>query len=1409
MNHIYKIIWDKTRQAYSVVSEIAKGNHHASKSRKQTVLFLLTAFLLSFSGSVYADEPPAATPLTGEQQVVYDAVLQALAKNGVHYVSVKGTSKDADTNFNNDGAKQTGGIAIGEKAKSESWSDIAIGSGANSAGGWGMAIGVDAQNTAQLGMAVGYKIKVTAAQGLALGVETNVTEARGIGIGTHANVSGEDGISFGNETSTSGQNAISIGTSASSLAKRGIAVGTNSSVAATAARGIAIGDGAYVGPVTDKHKGTAMPKPGDEWKPVMPFQPTDDDTNPAAHNKTAQENSLAIGMRAGAFGYQNVAIGAAAEAHDTNSTALGVAAVARGNHSTALGKQARTYGQETTSVGHWADTRDEFATALGAKSIAFKKGATALGSNALAYDENSVAIGANSIAKEAVDGKALYTNEEVKAAAGIVSVGHPDYKVGDTEVKANYRRIVNVAGGILDHDAVNVAQLKAVANMVTNSAVHYISVNGESKDNDSNYKNDGAKGKGAVAIGEKALAAKGGTVSIGRNAHIEGNGGNASGEGSVAIGDNALITTNGLDLASIALGKNAKVLNGSGRQEKVLSFMPDNYTNGNLPDNADKSAGGIAIGTNSYARTGSIQLGHHTFAGYKMGGIDITDKTNGDESNIVGMTTIGTNTYNKGAFANMYGAYSIITGGFTGEGRWNSLSYGSQNFGANVVGSLNSIRSKGHSGSSGVANSIVGVANTVENANGTLVYGAGNKVTNSITSIGAPSTLMGSPTWDEMVESLQKGIKDSNSGGAVLAIGGGNVADYVRHSQLVGVNNTVNGTGNKVSEYIMVDGYKNTVKNGTHVTMIGSENTATDSESTLVMGDKQKLTKVNYGVLLGSQDTEKETTVSDVVAIGHNAYVKKAGGIALGSGSIASVDKGIIGYDPLTGKASTETSAIWKATQAALSIGDTTNKDAIMTRQITGVAAGTEDTDAVNVAQLKKVAEKIKDVADKAGSKVDIKGSDTGITVTPSTDTTTGITTYTVGLGNTIKAGNVTINGEASADKGKDGKSTITGLSNTTWDGTNIVSGRAATEDQLKAAVEKVVSGSAKQTTVKEGTNIAVTEGTNTAGGKEYTVALNKNLTGLESAAFTKTVKNSDKEETTSTVINDLGTTVTDKDGNKTVTTAAGITITAGEKVVSLTKDGLNNGNQVISGVADGVKPDDAANMRQLSLIGNKIGSLDTRLNAVGAGSAALAGLHPLDFDPDDKLDIAVGYGNYKGANAAALGTFYRPNESTMISVGGSFGGGQSMISAGVSLKWGQGNHVSRGRLAMAKEIKDLREEVENLRQALIHVSEGQKPDPVKTKLFPDVPENHWAYEYIRKLADKGMIEGYPDGTWKGDRMMTRYEFAALIYRAMQQGIDVDKKMIEEFEPELERFRIDVIQRNKKGEVMIERVRVN
>ena len=730
------------------------------------------------------------------------------------------------------------------------------------------------------------------------------------------------------------------------------------------------------------------------------------------------------------------------------------------------------------------------------------------------------------------------------------------------------------------------AVYNAVLKELENKGVHYVSVKGENQDNKSNYKNDGAKGKGAVAIGENALAAKGGTVSIGRNAHIEGNGGNTSGEGSVAIGDNSLITTNGLDLASIAIGKNAKVLNGSGKQERVLSFMPDNYTNGDLPNNADKSAGGIAIGTNSYARTGSIQLGHHTFDGYKMGGIDVTNAN--EEANIVGMTTIGTNTYNKGVFANMYGAYSIITGGFTGEGGGNSLSYGPQNFGANVVGSLNSIRSKGHSGSSGIANSIVGVANTVENANGTLVYGAGNKITNSNSYISAPSGLTTLNTWEDTVTALQKSIKDSNSGGAVLAIGGGNVADYVRHSQLVGVNNTVTGTENKVSEYNMVDGYKNTVTNGTHITMIGSENTATDSESTLVMGDKQKVTKVKHGVLLGSQDAEKETTVADVVAIGHNAYVKKEGGIALGSYSIASVDKGIIGYDPLTGKASTETSAIWKATKAALSIGSTEDKNNLITRQITGVAAGTEDTDAVNVAQLKALEKKLT----KGGSNVEVVGDqNTGIVVekNPKENTSTpstGGTTPSTG-GTTPSTGGTT---PTPADESK----TV-----------------------YKVKLDKKVDVG------------------------------NISIDGTEN-----------KETIT------IG-----KGDNNVIVNNTGLTIAKGPSVTNV---GINAGNKKITNVADATEDSDAVNYKQLKQATQGMNEMFGEINRVGAHSAALAALQPLDFDPYNRSQIMAGVSTYKGQQAIALGVAHYSNENTLVHAGLSYAGESDlMANVGISYKFG------------------------------------------------------------------------------------------------------------------------------------------
>ena len=425
---------------------------------------------------------------------------------------------------------------------------------------------------------------------------------------------------------------------------------------------------------------------------------------------------------------------------------------------------------------------------------------------------------------------------------------------------------------------------------------------------------------------------------------------------------------------------------------------------------------------------------------------------------------------------------------------------------------------------------------------------------------------------------------------------------------------------------------------------------------------------------------------------------------------------------------------------------------------------------------------------------------------------------YKVSLGDKIKAGDVTIDG--TKDKGQ-----ITGLSNTTWDAENIVSGRAATEDQLKQVSENAVAEAAKkQTTLVAGDYVTVSEGTNAAGGKEYTVtgpklAVADGEENLVVGDITEGGKKVGYNLKLNKELKGLTSVSSDtfKSGDNVTINKDGLTIKDGP---SVKKDGIDAGGKTIANVADGQKDTDAVNVRQLNalanqsnqniaILGGKVGELGNRVNRVGAGAASLAALHPLDFDPDDKWDFAAGYGNYKGANAVAIGAYYRPNEDTMFSVGGSFGGGENMVNAGVSVKLGQGNHVTTSRVAMAKEIKDLRAEVEVLRQAVTGIGQGQTPDPVKMKLFPDIAKNHWAYEAVEELTKQGLLEGYPDGTFGGDRMMTRYEFATLVYRAMQKGLNVNEKLIQEFEPELERFRIDVISKDKNGNPVIERVRVN
>ncbi len=553
-------------------------------------------------------------------------------------------------------------------------------------------------------------------------------------------------------------------------------------------------------------------------------------------------------------------------------------------------------------------------------------------------------------------------------------------------------------------------------------------------------------------------------------------------------------------------------------------------------------------------------------------------------------------------------------------------------------------------------------------------------------------------------------------------------------------------------------------------------------------------------------------------------------------------------------------------------VGDITiTKDGINggTKQITNIGSGIDgkqyadakDNNAASIGDVKQIAgdeagKAAEAVKSKSGKNITVKDDHTvnlndNITLGDETDASKQVVID--GNGAKVTAGDrankVTVDGSKGQVTIGSGDKTLTlgqqantagdsnpaegnylnGLDNTKWDGEHIQSGRAATEDQLKTVSDKVNSGrvfqgdDGKEVKVGMGDTLKIQGGVKAEDvSKENNIGIVKGADDTLNIRLAKDLKGLDSVTTGNTTIDNGGLTVKTGDSS--------------HQDITIKQGNVNMGGNKIEGVAPGaVAPDstDAVNGSQLyaagqaiSNLGGAVNKLGTRVDRVGAGSAALAALHPLDFDPDDKWDFAAGYGHYRGANAAAVGAYYRPNEDTMFSIGGSFGGGENMFNAGVSIKLGQGNHISTSRVAMAKEIKDLRENVAQLNQivnrqsALIEKLTSVDTGSIQDKgndLFPDVPENHWAYEYVSKLAKAGILKGYPDGNFAGDRMMTRYEFAAIVYRAITMGAASDPslnqdgtlgKLAKEFNQELKFIRIDTIHHDAQGEPTVQRVRV-
>ena len=562
----------------------------------------------------------------------------------------------------------------------------------------------------------------------------------------------------------------------------------------------------------------------------------------------------------------------------------------------------------------------------------------------------------------------------------------------------------------------------------------------------------------------------------------------------------------------------------------------------------------------------------------------------------------------------------------------------------------------------------------------------------------------------------------STGGGSVVTMGNGNTSDYAVHSQIIGSGNILTGTANTPSINNTINGYGNTGRNVERMSMMGTGNNISGSTADVVIGDYHHMDGGKNNVILGSMATEKKTVektytmkdasgnvilekkykvmenvpikshtanISNAVMLGYNTDVEKDGGVAIGADSVASVDKGAAGYDPSTDTASADTSATWKATAAAVSVGKAaTPTSAAVTRQITNVAAGAADTDAVNVAQLKKAVAGAADGNDTlvSGSNgLSLSGKTLSMSVkdTAGNEVTGSVDLSSVADGNDklVSDNNaLTLNGNklsmsvkdtaGNEVKGSVDLSAIAGQidTNTTYTMSGTQNADNTTTITLKGSdgKENKVTVATKDTrnTVKAGENVTLDTAANTFGGTEYTV--NVKADGKVENGNTKIVSGN-------TVYHE---THVKNDGNYVKKeNSAGDNLTILDKQVGKNTTNITNLGNTINN------------------LNGKLGTLDNRISKVGAGAAALAALHPLDFDPHDKWDIAAGFGNYRNASAAAVGLFYRPNERTMMSLGWTMGDDRNMINAGISVKLGRGDVYTRySKVEMANQIKDLKE---------------------------------------------------------------------------------------------------------------------
>ena len=1236
----------------------------------------------------------------------------------------------------------TNSVAIGHEANVMALNSVALGenTGVTKDGKNGTAIGGEASVKAENGTAAGFKATVRAKSGVALGASSFVDAEGGIALGRNSvaeRKSGRAGYDFttgavstvNDSTWKATDGAVSVGSSANTRQITGVAAGTEDTDAVNVAqiKGLAkkivasTADYRLVQNASSADGSYTVDTNGD-------IDLTVEDKNHAGQKETVKLKDIASKSKLDDVINKGLQFDANVGGVQTNK--LGSKITVKGEGTAAdtdySGENLKTFitqdpaGNTTIDVKMNKNLKVETIVATGENGKDGKIGING-------KDGVTTNISVTRDGKPGVDGapgttttRIVYekpdgTKEEVATLNDGMKYG------GDTGnvIKKKLNEQVNVVGGITDTNKLTTEDNLGVVSDGGNDLKVRMA-----KD---------LKGLESVKTGDTVINNNGVTINngaAGNPVSLTKNGLNNGGNSITNVADGV----NGTDAVNVNQLKKVKA---AADAAKVHFFSvkgnssDENYNNDGATGDRALAVGVAAKagGLKATALTGGNASGDFSFAvgnnaqAKGWGSVAIGAGTLAEEQGTVAIGH-GAKAYSLESVALGYNTQAGAPSGQPGAGNHAQTAMGSGTIatgGAATAFGFESVASGAHA--------IAGGDKAKATGQDSVALGKDTKAS------GTWSVALGSDTKAEGQSSTSLGTDTTASGIASTAMGS--------KTQATGVGSTaMGGSTTAAGNWSLASGGLSEAK-GDYSTAMGYNSKANARNSFAVSG----------GIV--------EAAAKNSIAMGEGAKASVSDAVALGSGSVASTEKGKIGYDISGADHSNDTTGVWKSTANAVSVGDVAN---YVTRQITGVAAGTADTDAVNVAQLKKVAAK---AAEEAAKHTTVTAGDY-VTVTETE--TNGQKNYTVsGPKMESTDGSVRI-----TDKMENGKKVGYNLS----------------VDTSSLGIEK--------TKVEEGDNVTVTS-KKTGNTTTYTVSAKDTVVTGGTATYASNGTGS------ATLINNDGTTATITGLQDRYTSSASLN---GDTLNFTRNDGSTYS---VSGIASS---QDIKNVTQ------KVGELGTRVNRVGAGAAALAALHPLDFDPDDKWDVAAGYGNYKDAHAVSVGAFYRPNEDTMFSVGGSFGGGENMVNAGVSVKLGQGNHVSTSRVALAKEVEDLKAIVK-AQSAEIKAMRGAMQSGasvMKDVNFPDVPKDHWAYSYVKSLADRGLLEGYPDGEFKGDRSMTRYEFAAIIYRALQNGAPIDSDMakaIGEFDPEinrikdLDRTRVDRISGKDNDRHKVERVRVN